>query len=162
MKASTGIQRTNIAPKPGPQVDAFWVENKNPAADSTFGVVKSKIDQDSTEYFFARDMAIAKAAAFAVTPEQNGATFYITSTGVIATLPEAVMGLKYKFIIGEASNTHAVSPQAADGIAAKGLTAVVDKDLVNSTSAIYDSVVIEAVGANLWHAVLSGTWTKQA
>lgn len=162
MNASTGIQRTTIAPKAGPQVDSFFVEGKAPSSESTFGVVKRKIDQDSTEYFIANDMVIPKSAAFTVTPEQNGCTFYVTSTGVVATLPEAVVGLKYKFIIGEASNTHAVSPQAADGIAAKGLTAVVNKDLINSTSAIYDSVEVECVTTNLWHAVVTGTFTKEA
>lgn len=162
MNATTGLQRTNIAPKPGPQVDAFFVENKNPATDSTFGCLKRKIDGDSKEYFVPSQVVIPKSAAFTITPEENGATYYVTGTGVVATLPYAVKGLRYKVIIGQASNTHAVSPQAVDGIAAKGLTAVVDKDLVNSTSAIYDSVVLEAVDDNLWHAVLSGTWTKES
>jgi hypothetical protein len=162
MKQVTGVQRTTIAPKAGPQVDALFVEGKNPSSDSTFGVLKRKIDGDTKEYFIPCNAVIPKAAAFTVTPEENGSTYYITSTGVVGTLPSAVKGLQYTFIIGEASNTHALSPQAADGIAAKGLTAVVDKDLVNSTSAIYDSVVLRAVDDNLWHAVVSGTWTKEA
>lgn len=161
MKPAYNVGRTKIAPKPGPQSDALFVDDKNPSSDSTFGVLKRKILGDSNEYFVPCHATIAKSAAFTVTPEENGSTYYITSTGVVATLPSAVKGLQYTFIIGEASNTHALSPQAADGIAAKGLTAVVNKDLINSTSAIYDSVVLRAAGDNLWHAVLSGTWTKE-
>ena len=162
MQAFSGLIRSIVSPKPGPQVDAFYVENKNPSADSTFGVVKRKIDGDAAEYFVNTGAVKVKSAGnFSITPEEHGSTFYVTATAV-ASLPDAVKGLRYVIIWGVANNANAVSPSALDGIAAKGLTAVVNKDLVNSTSVIYDSVVLVAVDDNLWHATLSGTYTKEA
>lgn len=159
------IGRTANDPKPGPQVDSLWVSNKTGVADDGyFGVVKRKIDQDSTVYTVpCESVQEVTSGNVTLTPEQNGQTVYLNNTsGSIVTLPTAKVGLRYTVVIGGASNSHAVSPQAADGIGATGLTAVVDKDLVNSTSAAYDAVVLRAVKANLWHAVVTGTWTKQA
>jgi hypothetical protein len=163
MKQVTGIQRTQIDPKAGPQVDSFFVSAKIGAnADGYFGVVQRKIDGDSDVYTVPCQSVDTVTADVTLTAEQNGRTIVIDSADpVIVTLPDAKVGLKYKVIILQADNAHAVSPQAADGIAAKGLTAVVDKDLINSTSAAYDSVEIEAVSSALWHAVVSGTWTKE-
>lgn len=161
MNAATGIQRTQIAPKAGPQVDAFYVEGKNPSTQNSQGAVKRKVDGDTAEYFVPTVAAKAKAAAYQITAEENGSTFYLTGGSVIS-LPDAVPGLQYTVIMGDANNANAISPKAADGIAAKGLTAVVDKDLINSTGAAYDSAVVRCVSANLWHAVVTGTFTKQA
>lgn len=161
MKQATGIQRTTIAPKAGPQVDGLYVEQKNPSTSNSFGAVKRKIDGDSAEYFVPTVAAKAKSAAYQITAEENGSTYYVTG-GTVISLPDAVPGLQYTVIFGDANNANAISPKAADGIAAKGLTAVVNKDLVNSTGAAYDSAVVRCVSANLWHAVVTGTFTKEA
>ena len=161
MNATTGILRTQVAPKAGPQVDALYVEGKNPATQNSLGAVKRKVDGDTTEYFVPTVGAQAKSAAYQITAEQNGSTFYVTG-GTVISLPDAVPGMEYTVIFGDANNANAISPKAADGIAAKGLTAVVDKDLVNSTGAAYDSAVLRCVAVNLWHAVVTGTFTKQA
>ena len=164
MSATFAIQRTQLDPKAGPQKDSFFVNGKVGAnADGYFGVVQRKIDGDSDVYTLPFQSVDTVVADVTLTPEQNGRTIVIDSADpVIVTLPDAKVGLKYKVIILQADNAHAVSPQAADGIAAKGLTATVDKDIVNSTSAAYDSLVIEAISDSLWHAVVTGTWTKQS
>jgi hypothetical protein len=164
-KHSAKISRTQIDPKAGPQEDGFFVSNKVGAnADGYFGVVKRTIAGDSTVYTVpCASVQEVTSGNVTLTAEQNGQTVVLNNTsGSIVTLPTAKKGLEFTVVIQQAANTHAVSPEAADGIAAKGLTAVVDKDLVNSTSAAYDAVVIRGVAANLWHAVLTGTWTKQA
>lgn len=163
MKSFSGILRSVMAPKAGPQRDSIYVEGKAPSTNSTFGVIKRLIDGDSKEYFIPSGAAIVKSAGnFTITPEENGSTYYVTTAGAIASLPDAVKGLRYRIVYGVVNNAHAVSPSALDAVAAKGLTAVVNKDLVNSTSALYDSVDLVAVDDNLWHATLSGTFTKEA
>ncbi len=160
-----GVGRTANNPKAGPQKDAFWVGHKTGMNDDGyFGVLRRSVDGDSTVYTVPfQSVQSVTSGNVTLTAEQNGQTVYLDNTsGSVVTLPTAKVGLRFKVIIGQPANTHAVSPQAADGIAANGLTAVVDKDLVNSTSTTYASAVIECVKANLWQAVVTGTWTKQA
>jgi hypothetical protein len=161
MKQASGIARTEIAPKAGPQVDGLYVSKKT----ADFGMVKRTIDGDSTVYALPFQSVITQSATGTVTltPEQNGATVVLDSTDPITVqLPTAQKGLKYNVLVVGVDNAHAVSPTADAGIAAKGLTAALDKDLINSTSAAYDAVELEAVSAVLWIARIVGTWTKQA
>lgn len=164
-KHSAKISRTQLDPKPGPQEDSLFVSAKTGANDDGyFGVIKRKIDQDTTVYTVPCESAQEVTSGnVTLTAEQNGQTVYLNNTsGSIVTLPSAKVGLRFQVVAGLPANTHAVSPQAADAIAANGLTAVVDKDLVNSTSTTYASAVIRCVKAGVWHAVVTGTWTKES
>jgi hypothetical protein len=158
MKA-TGLLRTSIAPKAGPQVDGLYVENE--AASSSFGVVKRTIAGDSNAYSLPFTSVRVVTADTTLTAEDNGAVIYVDSADPVAViLPTPFAGLRFRVIFGQADNAHEVSTGAAVAIQAKGLTAVAGEDLVNSTSAAGDSVDLVGISATLYHAVLTGTFTK--
>lgn len=121
---------------------------------------------------FAPNKANAAFATAAVTAAQSGEMFNCAVDAVV-TLPAmsaALRGVVYKFKCGTASagTGVSISPNAADAISGFGLTAVLDKDLINTgaTDTINDWVVIRGTGqagAGAWVITdINGIWAKEA
>lgn len=109
------------------------------------------------------------AATQALTAAQSGQKF-VGAVDAVFTLPAAAAATKgvwYEFETGALSGGTglSISPAAADHIRGNGLTAVDDKDLINTgaTDRLGDSVRIYCDGVDGWviEAVI-GTWAKQA
>lgn len=109
------------------------------------------------------------AATQALTAAQSGQKF-VGAVDAVFTLPAAAAGTKgawYEFECGALSSGTglSISPAAADHIRGNGLTAVDDKDLINSgaTDRLGDMVRLYCDGVDGWviEAVL-GTWAKEA
>lgn len=109
------------------------------------------------------------AATQALTAAQSGQKF-VGAVDAVFTLPAAAAATKgvwYEFETGalSAGTGLSVSPAAADHIRGNGLTAVDDKDLINTgaTDRLGDSVRLYCDGVDGWviEAVI-GTWAKQA
>jgi hypothetical protein len=105
----------------------------------------------------------------ALTAAQSGERFVGVVDGVF-TLPAAAAatkGVVYEFETGalSAGTGLSISPAAADHIRGNGLTAVDDKDLINTgaTDRLGDSVRLYCDGVDGWviEAVV-GTWAKEA
>ena len=114
------------------------------------------------------DTVVTGAATQALTAAQSGRTF-IGLVDAVFTLPAAsaaLQGIWYRFITGALSSGTglSISPAAADNIFGLALTAVDDKDLINTgaTDVVGDSVEVMCDGTN-WHARnADGTWAKEA
>lgn len=109
------------------------------------------------------------AATAALTAAQSGERF-VGAVDAVFTLPAAAAGTKgvwYEFETGSLSTGTglSISPAAADHIRGNGLTAVDNKDLINTGSGdrLGDSVRIYCDGVDGWviEAVI-GTWAKEA
>lgn len=112
------------------------------------------------------------AATQALTAAQSGQKF-VGVVDAVFTLPAAAAGTKgvwYEFEAGAVSAGVglSVSPAAADAVIGNGLSAVLDKDLINTgaTDRLGDSVRIYCTGvpgAGAWviESVI-GTWAKEA
>ena len=114
-----------------------------------------------------RSQYLAKSADHAVTAAESGATFVNTkgSGSTVFSLPATVAGLVYTFLESNASGEITVRPVAADKIMGGGLTALDDKDVVNTggTNAVGDLVTLIGDGADGWwitHKV--GTWARES
>jgi hypothetical protein len=112
------------------------------------------------------------AASQTLTAEQGGQKF-VGAVDAVFTLPAAsaaTKGLWYEFETGalSAGTGLSISPAAADAIAGNGLTAVVNKDLINTGASdrLGDSVRIYCTGVagtNAWVIEsIIGTWAKEA
>lgn len=109
------------------------------------------------------------AATQALTAAQSGQKF-VGAVDAVFTLPAAAAGTKgvwYEFETGAVSAGVglAISPAAADHIRGNGLTAVDNKDLINTaaTDRLGDSARIYCDGVDGWvieHVI--GTWAKEA
>lgn len=102
-----------------------------------------------------------------VAANDSGAT-YVTTAGsgtITYTLPATQAGIEYTFLCGDAGSEIALSPNAADRIMGKGITAADDKDYINTnaTNAVGDLVTIRGDGADGWWVVNErGTWAREA
>lgn len=96
--------------------------------------------------------------------QDQGKVFFVDTDAFTITLP-AVAGMKFKIVNAGAYGTIAVtiSPDAADGIGGPNLTAVDDKDLINTkaTANRGDSADIVNGDATGWISALTGTWVKE-
>lgn len=108
------------------------------------------------------------AATQALTAEQSGQRF-VGAVDAVFTLPAAgaaTKGVQYEFECGALSvgTGLSVSPAAADAIAGNGLTAVANKDLVNTGASdrLGDSATIYCDGVQWVIASIIGTWAKEA
>ena len=109
------------------------------------------------------------AATQTLDATQSGQRF-VGAVDAIFTLPAATAGTKgvwYEFECGVPSSGVGVSisPAAGDSIRGNGLTAVVNKDLINSgaTDRVGDAVRIYCDGVVGWViAGIIGTWAKEA
>lgn len=108
------------------------------------------------------------AASQTLTAAQSGERFVGVVDAVFA-LPAAgaaTKGVWYEFATGALSvgTGLSISPAAADAIAGNGLTAVVNKDLINSgaTDRLGDMVRISCDGVGWWIEAIIGTWAKEA
>jgi hypothetical protein len=128
-------------------------------------------DSDGISYGARRKVNLA-AATQALTAAQSGQKF-VGAVDAVFTLPAAAAataGVWYEFETGalSAGTGLSISPAAADAIAGNGLTAVVNKDLINSgaTDRLGDSVRIYCTGVtgtNAWVIEsIIGTWAKEA
>lgn len=109
------------------------------------------------------------AATQALTAAQSGEKF-VGAVDAVFTLPAAAAGTKgvwYEFECGALSSGTglSVSPAAADHVRGNGLTAVDNKDLINTgaTDRLGDMVRLYCDGVDGWviEAVV-GTWSKEA
>lgn len=109
------------------------------------------------------------AATQTLTAAQSGQRF-VGAVDVVFTLPAAAAGTKgvwYEFECGalSAGVGLSISPAAADNIRGNGLTAVDNKDLINSGASdrLGDMVRIYCDGVDGWviEAII-GTWAKEA
>lgn len=107
-----------------------------------------------------------------LTAAQSGQCF-VGAVDAVFTLPAssaATKGVVYEFETGALSSGTglSISPDAADAIAGNGLTATLDKDLINTgaTDRLGDSVRIYCTGVAgataWWIESIIGTWAKQA
>lgn len=108
------------------------------------------------------------AATQTLTAAQSG-TMFVGAVDAVFTLPAAAAGTKgvwYIFSNGSLSSGTglSISPNASDNVRGAGLTAVDDKDLINSgaSDVLGDSAMIVCDGADGWIITsLTGTWAKQ-
>lgn len=115
-----------------------------------------------------RQVVNLAAATQTLTALQSGETF-VGAVDAVFTLPAAAAGTKgveYFFVCGAASSGTglSISPNSADNIRGAGLSAVDNKDLINSgaTDVIGDTAHIVCDGVDGWIIVsLSGTWAKE-
>lgn len=108
------------------------------------------------------------AATQALTADQSGQKF-VGAVDAVFTLPAiatALTGVWYEFECGalSAGTGLSISPAAADAIRGSGLTAVVNKDLINSgaSDVLGDSVRIYCNGTAWVIDAIIGTWAKEA
>lgn len=105
-----------------------------------------------------------KTADYTVLASESGMIFIAKAVDLTFTLPLAVNGLWYRFIVHtvSASTGLLISPQAADAIMGGGLTSVDDQDLKNTaaTDAEGDMVELAAGPDGWWITSIFGTWAK--
>lgn len=118
-------------------------------------------------------VAVNLAAATATLTKAQSGQQFTGAVDAVFTLPAVTgmddKGIFYKFRCGALSSGTglSISPNAADGIGGAGLTAVVNKDLINtgSTDTLTDFVTIECTGVpgtGAWKIVeLGGIWAKE-
>lgn len=110
---------------------------------------------------------VIKTASFTVTEDDSGTLFIIDGTDVVVTLPPTAPGINFAFIVRTLSTVtgFAVSPQAADQIAGKGITPADNKDIINTaaTDAVGDLIAVVADATDGWWITnLLGTWAREA
>lgn len=109
------------------------------------------------------------AATQILTALQSGQKF-VGAVDAVFTLPAAAAGTKgvwYEFECGSLSTGTglSISPNASDNVRGNGLTALDDKDLINSGASdrLGDSVRIYCDGVDGWVIeTIVGTWAKEA
>lgn len=114
---------------------------------------------------------VAKTANFTLSAADSGNFFRLDAADLVCTLPAAAAGtagVTYTFFLptaGLSTGTgFSISPAAADFICSAGLTAVDNKDLINSgaTDTIGDGATIVCDGVDGWYVTsLRGTWAKE-
>lgn len=116
-----------------------------------------------------RDTVVLAKATATLTAAQSG-THFVCLVDAVLTLPAAAAGtagVRYTITCGALSSGTglSISPNAADNIRGATLSAVDDKDLINTgaTDVVGDTAVIVCDGVDGWNIVsLSGIWAKQA
>jgi hypothetical protein len=106
---------------------------------------------------------VTKTADFTVTVQDSGRTFDTTgATGtVVAALPAAVPGLKYRFRVGAAQELR-LDPNGTETIALPSTGVAGAAGAYITANAAGETVDIECVVAGTWNAFgYSGTWTAQ-
>ena len=118
-------------------------------------------------------VAVNLAAATATLTKAQSGQKFVGAVDAVFTLPAVASmddkGIFYVFQPGTLSSGTglSISPNAADAIFGAGLTAVVNKDLINTggTDAVGDEVRIECTGVpgtGAWKIVdMSGIWAKE-
>jgi hypothetical protein len=108
------------------------------------------------------------AATQALTADQSGQKF-VGAVDAVFTLPNAaaaLTGVWYEFETGALSSGTglSISPGTTDNIRGNGLSAVDNKDLINTgaTDRLGDSVRIYCDGADWIIDSIIGTWAKEA
>jgi hypothetical protein len=125
------------------------------------------VEFDVDKYVDPHDGLLAETTAVDLTldAQDTGKAIFVTADAKTITLP-AVAGLAFRIINGGAFGTIAVtiSPNVNDGIAAPNMTAVDDKDIINTkaTANRGDFVDIEYGDATGWIVTKKvGTWSKE-
>lgn len=126
---------------------------------------------DYTRYDGLRSKRVVHLAAATQTlDESQSGDKFVGAVDAVFTLPAVTadnVGVWYEFECGvpSAGTGLSVSPAAADYIRGNGLTATVNKDLINSgaTDKIGDAVRIYSDGTGGWMIDgIIGTWAKEA
>lgn len=106
-----------------------------------------------------------------LTADDSGKTIIVTAADAVVTLPTAVAGLNYTFILDAAGLSTgtglSISPASADAIGGNGLTSVDNKDLILAGSGDREgdmvSIFATAVDGLEWVITgVIGTWSKEA
>lgn len=106
----------------------------------------------------------------AASPEVREQLFIADAVDLVLSLPQAHSTTKGHTIVAYVGTVSevtglSVSPATGDTIYAKGITAVVSKDLINTaaTDAVGDGVTLVSDGASAWFASsLLGTWAAES
>lgn len=125
---------------------------------------------DANSQLAGQRMTVNLAAATQTLTAAQSGTMFVGAVDAVFTLPAAAAGTKgvwYIISCGAASSGTglSISPNASDNIRGAGLSAVDNKDLINTgaTDVIGDSAMIVCDGVDGWIIVsLSGTWAKEA
>ena len=152
------ILRSAFRPKPGPQSVGFYVADGNQRPE----LVKraSGGGNDANRYFGQYTSVRVVTADTTLTAQDDGAHIIINSSDpVVVQLPATSAGLKFTVSVKLADNLHSVSPVAADKIFVAGLTAADDANVINSTSTVGASIVLEGDGVDGYFGRVTGTWT---
>lgn len=130
----------------------FWDDNEVDVSDQLAGKARVVTAQGSAT----------------LTAAQSG-TIFICAVDAVLTLPAcsaALAGVRYTAVCGALSGGTGLSfsPAAADNIYGNGLTAVDDKDLINSGASdrLGDRATIVCDGTNWLIESVVGTWAKEA
>lgn len=149
---------------PATAIKTRWVGGELQFVDSA-GLVVGRVGVGG---FGSTRVVNLAAATQALTADQSGQTF-VGAVDAVFTLPAAGAGTKgvfYTLICGALSTGVGLSasPAAADAVVGNGLTAVVDKDLINTgaTDRLGDSVTILCDGVQWVITAIIGTWAKEA
>jgi hypothetical protein len=107
------------------------------------------------------------AANYTVLPDDFGGILYCTAADIVVTLPLAAnhTGKTITVVTGSLSTGTgtSISPNSADNIYGNALSAVDDKDLINtgSTDVVGDSATVISDGTNWLITNVTGTWAKE-
>jgi hypothetical protein len=106
-------------------------------------------------------------ASTTLTEADNGGIVLANAVDLVVTLPPTRLGYTVTIITqtASASTGVSISPDAADKIQGKGITAADDKDWINTaaTDAVGDLVTLVGDGVDGWWVVSErGTWARQA
>lgn len=132
------------------------------------GVVIVEFDACAMKDPYAGYVAEAVSANLTLDVQDCGKLLWVDTDAVTITLPAIADGLGGTLVVnGGAFGTVAVtiSPNAVDSIAAPNMTAVDDKDLINTkaTARRGDYAKLELGDADGYHVTdICGTWAKQA
>lgn len=121
-------------------------------------VVRVAIDADEG---VVTGIAVTKTADFDIEPEDSGKTFDTTGAAgtVVASLPPAVPGLKYRFRVGAAQELR-IDPDGTETISLPSTGVASAAGAYITANAAGETVDIECVVAGTWNVFgYTGTWT---
>lgn len=116
---------------------------------------------------YGKDLFHVVSASMTVSPSLFGRLIKSSAADVVVTLPLAAThkGAVVTVVNGVLSTGTglSLSPNAADNIYGNGLTAVDDKDLINTgaTDVVGDSATVVSDGTNWLITNVTGTWAKE-
>lgn len=121
--------------------------------------IRVKIDTESP--LAKASTVVTKTANFDIEPEDSGKTFDTTGAAgtVVASLPPAVPGLKYRFRVGAAQELR-IDPDGTETISLPSTGVASAAGAYITANAAGETVDIECVVAGTWNVFgYTGTWT---
>lgn len=156
----SSIAKTNLIPGSHPNSAGFAIKR----SDGRLYLKRGNTEQENIPA--VRYKLIT--GALTLTAADDGAFIVLASTTTrVITLPATAPNLRFTIYLKTVATSgagHSISPAAVDKIYAKGITAVDDKDLINTqaTGASGDMVVLTGDGVDGYYASLTGIWAAEA